>query len=79
MSAITIRIPASLHQKIKEVAKEDGISMNQFFSSAAAEKLSAVLTLAYLKKKAEQANVEDFDDLLKKLPDHNPLDWDQIV
>ena len=78
MSALTIRIPDSLHRKIKEVAKQDGTSLNQFICSAAAEKLSAVLTIEYLKDKAKSGNIKDFDALLNRLPDHEPLDWDRM-
>lgn len=52
MSSITIRLPDSLHRKIREVAKKDGVSINQFISSAAGEKLSAILTVDYLKARA---------------------------
>ncbi|MBP6249895.1 MAG: toxin-antitoxin system HicB family antitoxin, partial [Leptothrix sp. (in: Bacteria)] len=44
MSALTIRLPNSVHQKIKELAKRDQISVNQFIASAAAEKMASVLT-----------------------------------
>jgi predicted HicB family RNase H-like nuclease len=47
MTALTIRLPNSVHQKIKELAARDQISVNQFIASAAAEKMSAVLTLDY--------------------------------
>jgi predicted HicB family RNase H-like nuclease len=36
MSAITIRLPNSVHQTIKELAARDQISVNQFIASAAA-------------------------------------------
>ena len=44
MSALTLRLPASLHQKVREVAEQEGISVNSLISSAVAEKLSALLT-----------------------------------
>ena len=37
MSALTIRLPNSVHQKIKELAARDEISVNQFIASTAAE------------------------------------------
>jgi hypothetical protein len=38
--------------------------MNQFLITAAAEKLSARETVAYLRHRAERANLKDFDSLL---------------
>lgn len=35
MTALTIRLPDSIHRKVKELAARDGISVNQFIASAA--------------------------------------------
>jgi len=78
MSAITIRLPDSLHKKIKEVAKRDGISLNQFISSAAGEKLSAVLTLQYLEERAERSDEAAFGKVLDKVPDREPIPGDEL-
>lgn len=42
--------------KIKKIAKEEKVSINQFISSAAAEKISAIMTVDYLKKEAKFCN-----------------------
>ena len=78
MSSITVRLPDSVHNKIREVAKKDGISINQFLSSAAAEKLSAYLTVDYLKNKAKEGNDQEFDQFLASLADHEPPEWDRM-
>src|SRR5574338_396204 len=46
MNSLTIRLPASRRQNIKELAKREGISVNQFIASAAAEKMASVLAVA---------------------------------
>ncbi|MBC8552560.1 MAG: toxin-antitoxin system HicB family antitoxin [Candidatus Brocadiales bacterium] len=78
MSSITVRLPDSLHRKIREVAKKDGVSINQFISSAAGEKLSAILTVDYIKARAKRGKHADFDKVLSKVPDREPLEWDKI-
>ncbi|MBK1875673.1 toxin-antitoxin system HicB family antitoxin [Pelagicoccus mobilis] len=78
MSAITIRLPESLHRKLKEVAKRDGISLNQFISSAASEKLSAVLTLEYLQERADRGSDKAFREILGKVRDRPPLESDPL-
>ncbi len=50
MSTLSLRLPDSLHKQIKKLAKQDGISINQFVSSAVAEKMSALMTIEYLEK-----------------------------
>ncbi len=55
MSALSLRLPDSIHRHIKEVAKKEGVSINQFISSAVAEKISAIMTDDYLKDRASRA------------------------
>ena len=68
MTAQTIRLPNSVHQKIKELAAQDEISVNQFIASAAAEKMASVLTLDYLKSEAAKADRKDFERYLRAAP-----------
>ena len=49
MTALTVRLPNSVHQKVKELAERDEISVNQFIASAVSEKMASVMTLDYLK------------------------------
>ena len=69
MSALTIRLPHSTHAKIRELAQRDGVSVNQFIASAAAEKLAAVMTLDYLRQEAAQGHRDAFDRILRAVPD----------
>ena len=69
MSALTIRLPNSVHQKIKKLAARDDISVNQFIASAAAEKMASVQTLDYLKAEAAKRKRSDFKKFLTMMPD----------
>ena len=69
MTALTIRLPNSSHLKIKELAKRDNVSVNQFIASAAAEKMASFVTLDYLKAEAAKGKRSDFDNYLRSVPD----------
>lgn len=69
MSALTVRLPNSVHQKVKELAERDEISMNQFIASAVAEKMASVMTLDYLKAEAAKGKRKDFERYLRMVPD----------
>jgi hypothetical protein len=69
MTALTVRLPNSVHQKIKELAARDDISVNQFIASAAAEKMASVLTLDFLKSEAALGKRSDFEHYLRMVPD----------
>jgi HicB family len=78
MSTLSVRLPDSLHNQIRRLAKEDGISINQFISTAAAEKMAALLTLEYLEQRAERGRREKFDAALAELPDVEPESFDRL-
>jgi len=42
MSALSLRLPKSLHEQLRELAREEGISVNQFVMLAVAEKVAAI-------------------------------------
>ncbi len=69
MTAITIRLPNSVHQKIKELAVRDDVCANQFIASAASEKMASVLTLDFLKAEAAKGQRSDFDHYLSMVSD----------
>jgi len=78
MSTLSLRIPNSLHEQIRHLAKRDGISINQFLASAAAEKMSALLTEEYIEERAGRASLRKFQRVLKKVPDTEPEDFDRL-
>lgn len=69
MTALTVRLPNSVHQKIKELAARDDISVNQFIASAAAEKMASVLTLDFLKSEAAKGQRSEFEHFMSLIPD----------
>ena len=78
MSAVTVRIPESLHQHLREAAKSDGVSVNQFISLAVAEKLSALRTYDLISQRAERSSKEAFLDALAAVPDVLPVKGDEL-
>jgi hypothetical protein len=78
MSSLSLRLPESLHQKIRELAKRDAVSINQFIATAVAEKAAALLTVDYLEERARHAEVRLFDRVLSRVPDRRPVPGDEI-
>jgi len=78
MSAINVRLPDSLHRMAKEVAIQDHISLNQFITSAIAEKISALTTESYLGERAGRGSQDKFRQALAKVPDVEPEAFDRI-
>jgi hypothetical protein len=78
MSTLSVRLPESLHKGIREVAKREGVSINQFVMVAVAEKLSALMTEEYLQARAEHGSREAYNAALAQVPDVEPEEYDKI-
>ena len=76
MSTLSLRLPDSLHNQIRILAKRDGVSINQLIASAAAEKVAALLTEEYLDERAKRASRERYDAALARVPDVAPAPED---
>ena len=77
MAALTIRLPNSVHETTTELAKRDGISVNQFIASAAAEKMASFLTVEHLKREAAKGSRKDFERFLRMVPGVPPIPGDK--
>lgn len=78
MSTISLRLPDSLHESVRDLAKEDNISINQFVATALAEKMSALITEKYLSEKAEKGSKKKFKAALSKVKDVEPDTSDKL-
>lgn len=77
MSTISLRLPESLHARVRAVAEREGVSINQLITTALAEKLSALLTEDYLAERAARGSREKFLRALAHVPDVPPDEADR--
>jgi len=78
MGALSLRLPESIHRHIREIAKEEGVSINQLISSAIAEKISAIMTEEYLEKRAKRADINKMKAILNDVADREPILGDEL-
>ena len=78
MSALSLRLPNSIHRHIKEIASQEGVSINQFISTAVSEKISAIATENFLALRANRANRKAFKKILDDVPNRAPLIGDEL-
>jgi len=72
MSTLSLRLPDSLHEGVRKLAKQDNISINQFVATALAEKMSALTTETYLLNRAKRGSKKKFEHVLSKIKDTEP-------
>ena len=78
MSNLSLRLPDSLHRKLREIAERDDVSINQFIATAVAEKAAAFLTVEYLEERGRRVDPNLIDRLLARVPDVGPLPGDAL-
>ena len=78
MTAINVKLPDSVLKKAGELAAKDGVSLDQFVSTAVAEKLSGWLTEDAMNLRAQRASREKFDAALAQVPNVPPVPGDEL-
>ena len=79
MANYALRVPESLLNYARQVAGEESVSMNQFFVTAIAEKVSALKTQAYFKARHAAGDLKDFVNWLSSSPGVAPDPGDELA
>jgi hypothetical protein len=78
MKAIQVRIPDTIHHKLKELAKEEGISINNFIVSSISNEVIRQETRDFFKKASAYFNPKDFAEALAAIPDGPVSESDRL-
>ena len=78
MSTLSLRLPESLHELARAVAKEEDISINQLITLALAEKLSALKTGAYFEQRIKGSSRAKFERALSQVKKREPAEHDRL-
>lgn len=78
MSNFNVQMPDSLYKSLQALAKQDGISVDQFIATAVAEKIAALITESYLEALAKRGSRANYEAVLAKVPDIEPEPYDYV-
>lgn len=78
MSQITVKIPDWVVRQAQELAEKEDVPLDQFVALAMAEKVSSLLTVDYLMRRGERGSIEQFRELLARVPDVEPDPSDRL-
>jgi hypothetical protein len=78
MSTLSLRLPNSLHDRARELAEREGISINQLVATALAEKMAALMTEDFLEERARRGTRAEFVRVLDTVPDVEPDPEDRL-
>lgn len=78
-STYPLKLPTSIKNAAQRLAKEDGVSLNQWISVAVAQKIGAVETAAsFFERRSEGATGKTLGRLLRQAPVRRPEVGDEL-
>lgn len=78
MTTIKAEVPDSLYQQVMALAQRENVSIEQLVTMALSAQVLALLTKDYLGQKANQSDWEKFQQVLAKVPDVEPEEYDRL-
>jgi len=73
-----LRLPRSVRAEVERLAKEDGVSINQFVATAVAEKVAALNTADFFAIRKSRADFTAFDRIIRRKGGEPPRPGDEI-
>jgi predicted DNA-binding protein len=73
-----LRLPQSLKETVEQLSREDGTSINQFVTTAVAEKVSALRTARYFADRKARADFKAFDKIMRRRRRKPPRQGDEM-
>jgi hypothetical protein len=74
-----LKLPDSIKKAAQRLAKEDGVSLNQWISVAVAQKVGVAETAAeFFRKRGSEASPADMKRFLQAAPDVPPAPDDEL-
>jgi hypothetical protein len=73
-----LRLPRSLKEAVKRLSREDETSINQFVTTAVAEKVSALQTAQFFADRKARADFQAFDKILRRRGGRPPREGDEL-
>ena len=79
MSHYALRLPDSLFLEAKKIAEKDASSLNQFFITAIAEKISVMHAVDLLQKRGKRVSKKQYLSVLKKVSKRHITTNDEVL
>jgi hypothetical protein len=75
-----LKLPVSIKRAAERLAKQDGVSLNQWIASAVAEKVGVMETAhKFFADRAAGGSAKDLLAMLRKAPDREPAPEDRLA
>lgn len=79
MTNLNVQIPDSLYKQIESLAAKENVPIEQLVAVALSAQVSAWATKDYIEAKQARGSWEKFTQVLNKVPDVEPEDYDKLA
>ena len=78
MSNYPLRLPESLMDDARGMAKAQGVSINQFLATVIAERVGELKALSHIRSRIARADLNQARAVLALVPDRAPTEGDEL-
>lgn len=79
MTNLNVPIPDSLYKQIEALAVKENVSIEKLVAIALSAQVSAWMTKDYIEEKAKRGSWDKFQQVLNKVPDIEPENYDKLT
>ena len=78
MAKLQLRLPASLHNRVRKIANKENISINQLLVNSISNEIIRYETMQFFADRARDFDEQYFLDALKEIPVVEPRKQDKL-
>ena len=78
MGKLQLRLPDSIHNKIRNIAKRERVSINQLLVNSISNEIIRYETLHFFQERFQAFSEADFLEALKEIPATEPDEQDKL-
>lgn len=78
MKSIQVRLPDTIHRRVKQLAADEGVSLNQFIVTSVSNEVVRQETRDFFRGVASQFDPAAFAEALGAIPDSPPAPGDRM-
>ena len=78
MAKLQLRLPDSIHNKVRKIARKEKTSINQLLVNSISNEIIRYETMQFFAEHSRQFSEQDFLEALREIPAIEPLEQDKL-
>lgn len=78
MAKLQLRLPDTIHNKIRKMAKRENMSINQLLVDSISNEIIRYETMQFFAERSKKFNEQDFIDALNEIPAVEADEYDKL-